>query len=150
MLQNTEARDPFSFFRTVTVGPGFSPDLRFSLENAPAGCPIEGFTAGGDLHPALRVPVFFNVDAAAVKGSGENFRISADLREYEAVFSAPSEGLAERGREGQGRNLPPQRGRARKSTAFEQRAPGVSERAMPRGTQRERAENACLNWEKEI
>ena len=28
-LQNTEARNPFSFFRTVTVGPGFAPDLRF-------------------------------------------------------------------------------------------------------------------------
>lgn len=58
MLQWTEAKDPFSFFRTVTVGPGFAPDLRFSLENAPAGCP-EGFTAGGDLHPALRFSLYF-------------------------------------------------------------------------------------------
>ena len=59
MPQYTEARDPFSFFRTVTVGPGLAPDLRFSLENAPAGCPEPGFTAGGDLHPALRFSSIF-------------------------------------------------------------------------------------------
>ena len=90
MLQKTEARNPFSFFRTVTVGPGLAPDLRFSLENAPAGCPDDaGFTAGGDLHPALRVLVCFNVLAAAVKGRGGKFPRFGRLAEKKAPVSMP-------------------------------------------------------------
>jgi hypothetical protein len=33
-----------SFIRTLTVGPGVTPDLRISA--------LAGFTAGGELHPA--------------------------------------------------------------------------------------------------
>ena len=74
VLQKSE--DPFSFFRTVTVGPGFSPDLRFSLENAPAGCPGTRFTAGGDFHPALRVVVFLITYCLLSRG-GRKFHFSA-------------------------------------------------------------------------
>jgi hypothetical protein len=47
----------FSPFRTLTVGSGISPDLLdpAAIQQALAGSPINGITAGGDFHPALRL-----------------------------------------------------------------------------------------------
>ena len=47
----------FSPFRTITVGSGISPDLLVpaAMQQALAGSPWIGITAGGDFHPALRI-----------------------------------------------------------------------------------------------
>jgi hypothetical protein len=48
---------PFSFIRTITVGPGVTPDL-LTLPDKPEGARglvrLTALTAGGDFHPALR------------------------------------------------------------------------------------------------
>lgn len=76
MPQYSEARDPFSFFRTVTVGPGLAPDLRFSLENAPAGCPVCGVHRRWGLAPRPESYLCFNGPASEVKSRRKSFRLS--------------------------------------------------------------------------
>jgi hypothetical protein len=51
----------FSPFRTLTVGSGISPDLLdpAATQQALAGSPEDGITAGGDFHPALRIIIAF-------------------------------------------------------------------------------------------
>jgi hypothetical protein len=46
----TDANGPILFHPDYTVGPGVSPDLLTSRRGPLAGC-----TAGGELHPALRI-----------------------------------------------------------------------------------------------
>jgi hypothetical protein len=47
----------FSFIRTMTVGPGITPDLLTLARKAKAlaGLRTRPLTAGGDFHPALRI-----------------------------------------------------------------------------------------------
>jgi hypothetical protein len=63
MRQHKEARKParfddicpILFHPDYTVGPGMTPDLLTSSNSQGIAGPLAGYTAGGDLHPALRI-----------------------------------------------------------------------------------------------